>query len=294
MQALEERLFPGSGRARATNGSPSPDPSRVNLILGQSMFRPNKLLRDETGHAAIAANRPYAGWLYGGLALHRPFDDNHGLTTVELDVGVVGPKSFAADAQTWWRKPNGWAPFVGWEHQIPTEPTLQLSFRRSQILTQLTTAAASAPLGLNSDVLWDYGFSLGTPHTMAAVNMRIRVGLDLPNDFGPARIRPSIAGYDPFQTGLRHAYAFAGVGAQATLYDAFLDGTLFHDSPRVSKRPGVVEAQLGVVLPLKIVRVGATVVRRSREFDGPWGEVEEFWSLSFSLLCAAQPKVACY
>jgi len=102
---------------------------------------------------------------------------------------------------------------------------------------------------------------------------------------------------------------FVGIGAQAVAYNLFLDGSLFHDTPRVSKRVGVAELQVGVAgtlndltlrllpeavrLRLNSVRFGLTLIRRSREFDGAAGKVEEFWSFSLTAACRQQPAVFC-
>ena len=276
---------------RVSLGDPELDAgaARVTVFAGQNMFTPSKDLRDEASSAAIADDRPYAGWLYGGVALHVPFASGIGLN-VEVAAGMVGPKSYAAEMQSGWHDLFGWKPFLGWQHQLPSEPTAQL----------LPAARGRA----DYDVLWDYGFSLFSPYTLGTVNVQARLGRNLPHDFGPPRIRPGISGADPFAAGEGgHDYGFAGVGLQAVVYNLFLDGTFFHHSPRVSKRAAVAEAQVGIVgtldaltfgaVPLQRVRLALTAVWRSRECDGPWGKVETFWSFSLSALCRPEPRWVC-
>jgi len=60
----------------------------------------------------IEDDRPYAGWLYGGVGFVSVSDER--LDNIELNVGMVGGASFAEDVQKTWHKwfdfqrPNGW------------------------------------------------------------------------------------------------------------------------------------------------------------------------------------------
>ncbi|MBM3511840.1 MAG: lipid A deacylase LpxR family protein, partial [Alphaproteobacteria bacterium] len=67
------------------------DGTRVGFTLGQSIFTPE----DTDARKLVRDDRPYAGWLYGGVALLWEDRGANGrlstLDTVELDVGGVGP-----------------------------------------------------------------------------------------------------------------------------------------------------------------------------------------------------------
>ncbi len=57
---------------------------------GQMIFTPEKLTEKEP----ILNDRPYAGWLYGGIALQQRGTNSNGrgvMETARLRVGVVGP-----------------------------------------------------------------------------------------------------------------------------------------------------------------------------------------------------------
>ncbi len=60
---------------------------RVVFSLGQSIFTPDDL----SGTALLRDERPYAGWLYGGVGLVSVSDKR--LDNIELNVGVLGPAS---------------------------------------------------------------------------------------------------------------------------------------------------------------------------------------------------------
>ena len=76
--------------------------------LGQSIFTPEDL----AATALLRDERPYAGWLYGGVGFVSVSDER--LDNIELNVGMVGGASFAEDVQKTWHKwfdfqrPNGW------------------------------------------------------------------------------------------------------------------------------------------------------------------------------------------
>ena len=95
---------------------------RVVFSLGQSIFTPDdlsatNLLRDE---------RPYAGWLYGGVGLVSVSEER--LDNIELNLGVIGPASLAEDVQKTWHE---WFDFQrpnGWDNQLKNEPGFLLNY----------------------------------------------------------------------------------------------------------------------------------------------------------------------
>ena len=80
---------------------------RLGYVLGQSMYTPDNL-RAET---VIPNDRPYAGWLYGGLILQREgVATKHSipvLDTFQFQTGVIGPESMAETFQCWWHDSTG-------------------------------------------------------------------------------------------------------------------------------------------------------------------------------------------
>ena len=72
--------------------------SHVSFILGQNIFTPE----DITNPNLIVNDRPYAGWLYVGIGLIKRHNSGRiaVFDTLELDLGIVGPESFAEDIQT--------------------------------------------------------------------------------------------------------------------------------------------------------------------------------------------------
>ena len=79
----------------------TPRKKQMGIAIGQSIFTPEDTLATDL----IANDRPYAGWSYLGLSLHAEVDGTflnryfQALDTFEIDFGIVGPQSYAKEAQ---------------------------------------------------------------------------------------------------------------------------------------------------------------------------------------------------
>lgn len=241
--------------------------------LSQSIFTPS----DISIRALIPDDRPYAGWLnfsVGLISVGDSFLDN-----LELGIGVVGPASFAEDVQKTWHEWFGFQRPQGWHHQIGNEPALQINFERKW-------RALWKPFGiggLGADVTPHAGINLGNVLTQGAAGLTLRIGDDLPNDYGPPRIRPSLPGSDYFITRDAYSwYVFVGAEARAVAHNIFLDGNTFRDSHSVDKKHVVADFQAGIAVIFGGVRFAYTQVFRTREFHTP-DAPEQFGALSVSV-----------
>jgi hypothetical protein len=94
-----------------------------------------------------------------------------------------------------------------------------------------------------------------------------RLGFNLPGDYGPMRIDPSMPGSSFFEpTGDFSAYVFGGVDGRAVGRNLFLDGNTFEDSRSVDKFNLVYEYDLGAAITFRSLRLSYTYVIRSREY----------------------------
>jgi hypothetical protein len=216
--------------------------------IGQEIYTPvntsqRQLQRDD---------RPYAGWLYLGL-----IREQRGLTAgrlptldrFQVDLGVIGPDSLAGDAQMWFHDLiNEQAP-RGWRFQLNNEPGIALRFNRRWLLWDTGTDA-----GVRAQLIPDLGANLGNVDTSARLGALMRVGYNIPDEFGP-RIEPAWGGY-----------IFGGVAGHAVLRNEFLDGNLISHSHSVSKEPAFLDLKFGVALQLRRVEIAYTYNYRSREF----------------------------
>lgn len=244
---------------------------RASFSVGQSIFTPE----DTEAKALIPDDRPYAGWLYMGFGIvanqgGRRYDK------LELELGVVGPYSFAEEVQTYWHSLLGLQVPRGWDNQLDNEPGVALYYEQSRRYDR------RALLDLTADIIPHFGGCIGNVYTYGAAGFTVRLGSNLEDDFGPPRIQPSLPGGAFFRSEKGfNGYVFAGLEGRVVLHNIFLDGNTFTDSHSVDKKPLVGDAQAGVVLQWNRFRISYTQIFRTKEFDGQ-DRGDLFGSLSLS------------
>lgn len=253
---------------------------QVSLVLGQNIFTPE----DTATRALVVDDRPYAGWLYVGIGLLaerdalgpiRVFD------SFEIDLGIIGPQSYAGDVQTKWHEIIGVDRPQGWDNQLKNEPGILINLERKWVVPLPFFPRDSI---LQLDVLPSMGVALGNVFTYGSLGAVFRLGHDLPMDYGPPRIRPGAQGSDFFKTheGGFSWYVFAGAEGRAVGRNIFLDGNSFAESHSVDKKNGVVDLHMGLVVAWNKVRLAVTQVFRSEEFERQ-KERDEFGAISLSV-----------
>ena len=252
---------------------------RVTYSLGQEMFTPEHIEEREL----IEDDRPYAGWLYGGIGLISENGDR--LDNLELNVGVVGPASLADKTQIEYHKLIDVDVPEGWDNQLENEPGVVLYYERKwRNLWQLELGDVAMFNNLGVDLTPHLGGALGNVFTYGAGGLTLRLGEDLPNDYGPPRLRPALPGSDYFRpTDWFGWYLFAGAEGRIVARNIFLDGNTFEDSHSVDKRPLVLDLQAGIAIMLgERVRLAYTHLLRSEEYreqDAP----DQFGTISVSI-----------
>lgn len=220
----------------------------AGYVLGQLIFTPDNL----GATAPITTDQPYAGYLYGGAFWQRqaPSTINPNVSVLdhlELNIGVIGPSSLAADIQEWVHDNFQGDAINGWDNQRDDEATVQFYLRRKW---RFDTGSADLPLlgAVDTQLIPQAGLALGTVYRYAEAAAIYRVGFNLPDDFGPGRINDlqsatATQAQDPGWSW----YAWLRVGGRATQYNTFLDGSEFQDpSQAVDRNPFVAEAQTGL------------------------------------------------
>lgn len=248
---------------------------RYSAFLGQSMFTPEDLslaLPDPD-------DRPYGGWLYGGVRMYN--QRAAVLDRVELKLGIVGPSSGADATQRWWHSLHvfGGVPPAGWSQQIGDEPGAVLSAQRTWRVT-LTEGL------LDGELLPEANVALGNVFTYAGAGASLRVGRRLRADWGPPAIEPALQGSDFVDRDAAGSFAwyiFAGIEGRAIARNIFLDGNTFRDSPRVSRETLVADYNLGAAVIGGPLAFRFVYTERTREFETQRGN-DKFISLSLSFL----------
>jgi len=220
---------------------------KYGLAVGQDIYTPEDLRNPHL----IPDDRPYAGWLFGSLALQRRGKTSarwRALETFRLDLGVVGPESYAEQTQKHW---HGVDP-QGWDHQLGTEPGAVFRYERRYLFS------GSGPTGSG----WGYhmipnlGGSFGNIATDLSTGTTLRFGYNIPNEFEAQR------------TALRFGlYVFGGAQGRFVVRNIFMDGNTFRSSHSVDKKPLVGDLKAGVTVVLKRLEVTVSYVGRTREFN---------------------------
>ena len=200
---------------------------RFGLAIGQEIYTPDAISK----RTPVLNDRPYAGWLYGSAFVVSETERRE--RTLEMTAGVVGPKSLASDAQSWWHGELGIRAPRGWQYQLHDEPgvMLRLTERRR-------------PWGRRKHVdLVPHGVAaVGNVLTYAGAGATLRLGAPLPNDFGQS---PTTAPGPGERSNKVHLYAFARAEGRAVAHSIFLDGNTLGGSQRVHRMPFVGESQMG-------------------------------------------------
>jgi len=237
-----------------------------NLVasIGQQIYTPENSAAEEL----LVDERPYAGYLYLGLAYHSRTDNR--LDTVEVNVGMIGPSSLGEQAQDNIHKIRGIDKFQGWDNQLGDEFALQVAYEN-----KLRLFKHELPLGLEHDFISHAGAVLGNVAIKARVGGEYRFGWDLPEDFGTSAVRPGgdnsapgrgdirLRKVDKFIYGLHGFISFDG---RAVARDIFLDGNTWKDSHSLDKEYLVGEVAAGISVLISNWKVSYAQVFRTREF----------------------------
>lgn len=260
---------------------PEGDGYKFGLSFGQNIYTPV----DTQTTAFQPSDRPYAAWLYAGIALHVLNPGALGghadrLDVFEVNLGIVGPSALGEDVQNGFHQIIDVAEARGWDNQLRDEPGLNLVYeRRYRFSTQ------SARDGWGADFIPHAGFSLGNVFTYANVGAELRAGWRLPADFGSNLIRPS---GDSNPTGGRPRFGFFVFGAfdaRAVARDITLDGNTFDEDPavRIDREPLVADLYAGVGLSTPYLLLRYAQAFRTKEFEGQ-ADSQVFGSISATIL----------
>lgn len=236
-------------------GGPAETDDVLGITAGQSIYTP----KDTERRDLILDDRPYAGWLYGGAHLISLGRDGRIMDTYELQLGMTGPSALAKDFQNGFHELIGVETSKGWDNQLANEFGGQFIYRRSVRMTETDSD------GVSMDLIGRYGTSIGTIFADVNAGATLRIGYELPPDFGPSLIRTSLP------TPLREphpfsAYVFAGADGRFSLRNTFLDGNLLRDSHDVSRSWGVADFFAGIAIEIHGFQLSITQVARTPEF----------------------------
>ena len=216
-----------------------PAETGAGYILGQKMFTPADIEDPDRNKN----DRPYAGYLFAGAYWQRATE--HTLDHFQVNVGLVGPSTRARDIQrevhdlVSAREPRGW------DHQLRDEPVIQGWFYKKWRWSPLDPAGPWAGRDMDLQILPQVGAAVGTAYRHVEMGSTLRVGFNMPDDFGRDRINDPVAATAQPRRGWG-AHLFGYTGVRFVDHNMFLSGNNFRSGGHgVSPRPVVGEAQFG-------------------------------------------------
>ena len=245
---------------------------RFTVATGQLMFTPIEIHTT----ALQPGDRPYAAWIYVAPAIQRRGQTPSGNAVLEelrLDLGWMGPGALGGEAQNFIHRNFAIGLAEGWDHQLHNEPTGDLTLARAWRHT-----LAGDRDGGCVDFVAHGALTGGTPRTQGTAGGLIRIGVNLPDDFGQPTIQSSL----PISAGVPRSFGvhvFAGVEGRATAYDSFVDGNLWRSSHHVAGEPLGVESRVGFALTWHSVDLGFTYARQTKDFKLQTGGDHDYGAL---------------
>ena len=230
-------------------------------------------LRTSTISTPDPSDRPYAGWLYTGAIYQRRGELADNLAVMEnfeINLGVIGDPSLAEQSQKtihrWWFPDD--LP-KGWDHQLRDEPGIVLKYARLWRYSPTTESSRYF------DVIPYVGGDLGNVFTFATAGATMRLGYNLPDNFGvPINDAPfSVNGGCTRQTPPWSFYTFLGAAGRAVGHDVTLDGNTFRGGPSVDKNILVGDLTWGFAVRMfRHIEMTYTHTERTEQFRGQHGD----------------------
>jgi hypothetical protein len=237
----------------------------VSVSLVQEIYTPD----NKRAVAPLLNDRPYAGLAYLGMGLHSKSAKQ--MSTLEIDLGIVGRHSYAQDAQQAIHAVIHEDDPRGWDNQLYDEPVVNLyGERRWKILKRGDRG------GVGFDVIPHAALAAGNAFTGVSLGGELRFGWNIPRNFGTYLLRPGTEGDAPVDNQDSRTscavlssgvHFFLALDGKYVIRNILLDGNTFRDSHSVSKRPFVADIAGGIGFDLYRFRIAYAYVLRTKEFD---------------------------
>lgn len=235
------------------------DTTSVTYSLGHNLYTPDDIGSPEQD----PDDRPWAAFVYASMGMVT-LDEDY-LDEYEITLGLVGPAALGEQFQKTVHDVIGSPEPRGWDNQLNNEAGLILSWQRRW------------PKSLREDLAGTYlslaphfGLTAGNIYTYANAGATFKISSESGRWADkPLMVRPSIPGTGFFPVA-RNFYweTFLALEARAMARNIFLDGNTFEDSHSVDREPLVGDLSAGFTVTWRRLRVGYTLVYRTREFEG--------------------------
>ncbi len=250
----------------------------ITLSVGQMIYTP----MDTDTPDLSESDRPYAGLAYTAIGFCER--DLKKFSSIEFIIGIVGPHSYAEDTQKSVHQWLGQDAPNGWDHQVDDEFIFNLGLERRRRWRPHYT-----PSGFGMEWIPSMGMSLGNAITHVHSGLQLRMGWNLPQDFGEDIIRLGISSA-PSEYGSRFhhrrpfsIYAFGGMDGQFILWDVTLDGNTFDKNEWIQREPFRYTLNGGIGGAYKRFSLSLSYVRSSEALETQT-EPHEFGTILLSIV----------
>ncbi len=217
-----------------------------DCVVGSSTLAGQEIYTPQYYPSIAADDRPFGGWLYGGMQSRAVTERD--LTSLSVKIGVTGPPSLAEQLQVTFHElvPAYMIP-PGWNNQLKFEPGVIVTAMKSNY-SALRTGQAS------------FGLIRSGSASVGNILMDLEAGLAL---------RAGINAEHPWMLEKQHrlgVHASLGARGDIVLRNLFLDGNTFRASPHVKRIPLVWQKEVGMGISLGPISLDYQITTRSKEF----------------------------
>jgi hypothetical protein len=190
------------------------------IILGQYIYTPRY-----TNKSAVNINdRPYGGYLFAGFE-KSSFYTNQNVLKIGIQIGTIGPNSYAEEFQSLIHKTFNYKKIYGWENQIHNALALQSHLMFSKKLFPKTKQKTI-------DLNWQSEADLGTIFTQISTGLVTRIGFKKLIPISDSNLYGASVGTTKQNNNEFYFYLAPSIRYQ--IYDATIQGGIFDDSSPVT------------------------------------------------------------
>lgn len=195
---------------------------KINQIkFGQYMYSPRFIYKDEEQ----MFDRPFAGYLFGEFG-NTNFYTNQSVLKKYVQVGYVGPNSFADKIQSGTHKLFNYTAFEEWDYQIKNAFAIQVYAQFSKPFFRKIKSE-------RIDFQWQSEGKLGTIFTSLSTGFVTRIGIKKLVPLSDSNFHGASLNADtnPLASEL---YFYLAPSFNCQIYDATIQGSLFNDNSPVT------------------------------------------------------------
>lgn len=190
--------------------------------VGQYIYNPQTIRASDIDYN----DRPFAGVLFLEAGISR-FFVNQSALKLKTQLGFVGPNAFGDEVQWRFHTVFNYKPVSGWEYQISNSLLVQAEVFYAKHLTHLNSKKTV-------DVLAQAEVKVGTTWNEISVGPVLRIGFKKLLSISDSNLYDAALRYDGNYRETSEFYFFISPKVNYQVYDATIQGSLFHNNSPVT------------------------------------------------------------